>query len=156
MITLLFCAISVLAVSACSNNNLKADTPENTAWLLKQAIDSKDIDMVNLYFTESRKGTISEAELEELSNLATAGSETRTYGFIQFDNGEMLLLDVVKGKDSYKIQDIFIVPEEMKSLFQNRKPQNVDHGNDNRFSSLIMEVSYPTRKCSAMNIFNTQ
>jgi len=115
--SLLFCAISVLAASACSNNILKADTPENTAWLLKQAIGIRDIELVDSYFTESRKGAISEKELVVLSSLVTAGSETRTYGFIQFDNEEMLLLDLVKVKDSYKIQDVIRVPEEMKSLF---------------------------------------
>ncbi|WP_274365662.1 hypothetical protein [Paenibacillus thermotolerans] len=120
VISLLFCAISVLAISACSNNNLKADTPENTAWLLKQAIGNKDIELVDSYFTESRKGAISEEELGELSRLVTAGSETRNYGFIQFETGEMLLLDLVKVKDSYKIQDVIRVPEEMKNLFQAR------------------------------------
>jgi len=55
----------------------------------------------------------------EIKNLTTAGSSYANYVLVTFENGEMLLvrLSPEKVNGEYKIEDVIIVPDEMKEMF---------------------------------------
>lgn len=99
---------------------LEPDTPTNAAYLLKHAIDNRDYSYFNSLFTEGRKNTISEENFLKLSKITTSGSSYAHYELITFENGEMLLVlltpEKVDGK--YQVQDIKVVPKEIRWFFK--------------------------------------
>lgn len=118
---IVICIFVFSALASCSYENpVKANTPTNTAWLTKLAINNNDYERFNSYFIEERKGVVSKDMLEELSKISTAAGNYNLYELITFTSGEMLLVQLTTEKidGEYKIEDVVIVPEEMKKLFQ--------------------------------------
>lgn len=48
----------------------------------------------------------------------SGGTSYKTYQLLKFDNGEMVLLNLTPNK-KFEIQNVVIVPEEQKSIFEN-------------------------------------
>lgn len=101
-------------------DTVKPDTEQNATWLMKLAIDENDYERFNELFSEGRKNTVSEKIFDAMSELSTAGASYKNYELITFENGEMLLVKLtpmtIDGE--YKIEDVMIVPDEMKSFFE--------------------------------------
>jgi hypothetical protein len=108
-------------VFGCSSKTLEPDTPENTAWLMKLAIENDNYASFDSLFAEGRKGSISESDFKELKKMTTAGSSYERYELVTFDNGEMLLVKLRiphSNEDSkIEIEDVIVVPDDMKELF---------------------------------------
>jgi hypothetical protein len=117
--------IGVLSITiglfGCGNEEVKPDSSENTAWLMKLAIDNNDFDSFNDLFTDERKESISKNDFTAFRDITTAGSEYKNYELLTFANGQMLLVKLAPpNKDKkVKIEDVFVVPENMKELFNN-------------------------------------
>ena len=47
----------------------------------------------------------------------STGTSFKTYELLGFDNGEMVLLNLTPDA-KYEIQDVVIVPDELKSIFK--------------------------------------
>ncbi|THE13577.1 hypothetical protein E1I69_06585 [Bacillus timonensis] len=89
---------------------------------MKLAIDNDNYRSFSSLFAEERKGSISESEFKELQELTTAGSSYERYELVTFDNGEMLLVKLritpPNEESELKIEDVIIVPDDMKVLFK--------------------------------------
>ena len=112
--------VSSLALISCEESKaLKADTPTNAAYLLKLKLDSNNYEEVKELFSEGRREFLTEENFKEWKELKTAGSSYVMYETITFDDGEMLLVRITPDKidGEYKIEDVTIVPEEMRDLF---------------------------------------
>lgn len=117
----LFLLTSILfgVVIGCSNKTVKPDNPENTAWLMKLAIDNDDYASFNSLIADGRKGSISEGDFKELKDITTAGASYSRYELVTFENGEMLLvkLRMTPPKEDIEIEEVIVVPDDMKELF---------------------------------------
>jgi hypothetical protein len=51
---LIMFVISIAIFVGCSNKTLKPDSPDNTAWLMKIAIDNNDYESLDALFSENR------------------------------------------------------------------------------------------------------
>lgn len=124
IVTIFISVCFTFTIAACTNKKaLKADTPANTGWLMKMAMDSENYDNFNKLFSEGRKNSISKEEFSKLKKLTTAGTDFKHYELLTFTNGEMFLVRLTPEKvnGEYKIEDVIIVPEEMKKLFNDNK-----------------------------------
>lgn len=121
--TILLIIFTLLAyiLTGCSKP-VEPDTPTNAAIALKEAIRSGNYEYFNSLFSEGRKNSLSKDEYLKLQKLLSSDSSLDTYEVITFDNGKMLLVHLTpeKENDNYHIQDIKVVPEEMKALFQKK------------------------------------
>jgi len=123
IIFLNFLLLLTLAVIGCNNNELKPVSPTNTTWLMKLAIDNQDYEHFSSLFSEGRKGIVSESEFSELKKMTSPGTEFSNYELLTFDNGQMLLVRLTPlGEDNIiEIEDVIVVPEDMKQLFLSLK-----------------------------------
>lgn len=98
---------------------LKPDTPANAAWLMKIAIDEGDYKWFQSLFTETRKDAVSAEMFDEMGGITTAGTSFIQYSVLTFENGEMILVRLSpETKGEYKIEDVMIVPDDMKAFFE--------------------------------------
>lgn len=114
----------VFSFSGCSNKKiLKADTPVNSGMLTKMAIDSENYDRFNELFSKERSGSISKEDFSKLKKLTTEGTDYKNYELLTFSNGQMFLIRLTTEKinGEYKIDDVIIVPDEMKKFFKDSK-----------------------------------
>ncbi|CAM2908606.1 hypothetical protein PASE110613_07165 [Paenibacillus sediminis] len=117
-----FISIFICIVVGCSSSKMiSPNTLENTNRLLKDSLNNKDYALFQTYLSEPQKNKISRSQFEELTKMTTAGWGQDIYSLISFENGEMLLVNIIKDPKNngyFKIQDIKRVPEEMKELFK--------------------------------------
>ncbi|AST91302.1 hypothetical protein BC6307_08435 [Sutcliffiella cohnii] len=115
----LICVFFVVMVG-CSSNKVQPDSTENVAWLMKLAIENDDYEAFDSLFSEGRKGSVSRTDFSEFTNLTTAGANYKKYELVTFENGEMLLVRLTPENEDnkYEIEDVIVVPEEMKVLFK--------------------------------------
>lgn len=116
--TLLISILMICVVFTSCQKTMKPDTPQNTAWLMKLAIDNGDYERFNNLLSE--KNIISRDSFDEMKNKTTAVAGYIHYELITFENGEMLLVRLTPEKvnGEYKIEDVIIVPNEMKEIFK--------------------------------------
>lgn len=105
---------------------LRPTTPINTSFLLTQYLESENYALFNSMVSELSQENISEADFKQLVQLKKSGQSStpstsfQLYTTLTFDNGNMILVnfvpDPIDGK--YLIQDVTLVPDEMKSLFE--------------------------------------
>ncbi|MFD1738720.1 hypothetical protein ACFSCX_19575 [Bacillus salitolerans] len=105
-----------------STKFVQPDSPDNTAWLMKLAIDNDDYETFNSLFSDGRKGSISRRDFKELQDITTAGFNLKRYEVITFENGKMLLVRLTPlNKDNeYEIEDVILVPDEMNNIFSDK------------------------------------
>ena len=113
----------MISTSCQQQKILTPETPSKASWLMKMRMDYKDYQGFKSLFSEGRKQSVPIEEFNKMSKLTTAKTDFKNYQVLTFENGEMLLvrLSSVKIDGEYKIEDVIIVPENMKSLFNDRK-----------------------------------
>lgn len=119
MILIIMC----FTFTSCSKQTvLKPDTPVNTGWLMKLAIHNDDYEKFNKLFSEERKNIISKEKFNDMKKMITNETSFVHYELLTFTNGEMFLIRLTPEKvnGEYKIEDVIIIPNEMKEVFQDR------------------------------------
>lgn len=116
----LFIIVIIIVVFGRFSKEVKPDTPHNVSWLMKLALDEKNYTLFNSYFIEGRRGKISQEEFEKISDISTAAWGEESYQLIKFSNGEMLMIYLSPSKINGKlyIQDIKMVPDDLKDFFE--------------------------------------
>ncbi|MFD2445662.1 hypothetical protein ACFSO7_17010 [Bacillus sp. CGMCC 1.16607] len=109
-------------ITGCSNETVKPDNPENTARLMKSAIENDDYASFDSLFVDGRKGSISESDFKELKKITTTRAGYTRYQLVTFDNGEMLLVKLSipnpNENNEIEIEDVIVVPDDMTELFK--------------------------------------
>ena len=118
--TLLIGILMICVVFTSCQKTMKPDTPQNTAWLMKLAIDNGDYERFNNLFNEGSENITSRDSFDDMKNITTAVTGYTHYELLTFENGEMLLVRFTPEKvnGEYKIEDVIIVPNEMKEIFK--------------------------------------
>ena len=115
--------ISILFLISCTKDKaIKPDSPVNTSIIIKNYINSGNYEAFTDLFSDELKNSVSKEEFEKLKNISTSGSDHSTYDIITFENGEMLLikLSAVSVDGEYKVEKVIQVPEELKTLFNDK------------------------------------
>jgi hypothetical protein len=120
---LLCILIFSIAFVSCSREVVQ-DTPQNTLFLMQNAIDNQDYEAFQKFLLESKRVVYTKDDLEALKDMgATGGGQITNYYLCEYPNGEKVLFEVtpsgIDGK--YFIQDIIPIPEEAKDVFNGRK-----------------------------------
>jgi hypothetical protein len=111
-------------IGGCENNKtIKPDTPANTAMIVKNMLMAKNYDGLKEVLTKEEKEKISSQEFDKLVQLYENGNgstEFKSYELLEFSDGSMILLHLTHIEDfqnEVQVQEIKIIPEEMKSFF---------------------------------------
>ncbi|MGD6878435.1 hypothetical protein [Bacillus infantis] len=84
--------------------------------MFKEAVRTENDQQARTLMAEGRKAEISDELLQQIKVRMGAGTSFNTYELLKFENGEMVLLHLTPD-DRYEIQDVMIVPEEMRGVF---------------------------------------
>ncbi|MFC0189487.1 hypothetical protein ACFFJY_14380 [Fictibacillus aquaticus] len=93
------------------------DGPVDVGLSFKEAVRVENYALAQTLVAEGRKKNVSKETLKEINEIMSAGTSYKTYQLLEFNNDEMVLLHLTPDK-KYEIQDVVIVPEELKSLFK--------------------------------------
>lgn len=115
--------IFILSFVSCTRQ-VVPDTPQNTWFLMQNAIDNQDYEAFQKYLLESKREAYTKEDLKALKDMgATGGGSITNYYLCEYPNGEKVLFEVtpkdIDGK--YFIQDIIPVPKESRDIFTGRK-----------------------------------
>lgn len=123
----LFGLLCILALSltlvACSKEVVQ-DTPQNTLFLIQNAINNQDYEAFQKYLLESKREVYTKEDLKALKDMgAMWGGQITNYYLYEYPNGAKVLFEVTTNKvdGKYFIQDVIPVPEESKDIFAGRK-----------------------------------
>ncbi|WP_223702639.1 hypothetical protein [Sutcliffiella deserti] len=95
----------------------KKEGPVEVGLSFQQAIRTENYALAKTLMAEGRVEHISSETLKKVNEIMSAGTGYKTYELLEFDNGEMVLLDLTPNKE-YEIQEVIIVPNELKSIFK--------------------------------------
>ncbi len=98
------------------NENTK-QSPTDVGLLFKEAVRVENYARAETLMAEGRRDYISEETLKKIHEAMSAGTSFKTYELLEFDNGEMVLLNLTPD-EKYEIQDVVIVPDELKAIFK--------------------------------------
>ncbi|PLR71127.1 MULTISPECIES: hypothetical protein [Bacillus] len=84
--------------------------------IFKEAVRTENDQQARTLMAEGRKAKISDELLQQIKVRMSSGTSFNTYELLKFENGEMVLLHLTPD-DRYEIQDVMIVPEEMRGVF---------------------------------------
>ncbi|WP_336990161.1 hypothetical protein [Bacillus infantis] len=84
--------------------------------IFKEAVRTENDQQAITLMAEGRKAKISDELLQQMKVRMSSGTSFNTYELLKFENGEMVLLHLTPD-DRYEIQDVMIVPEEMRGVF---------------------------------------
>ncbi|TYS17505.1 hypothetical protein FZC78_06405 [Rossellomorea vietnamensis] len=116
---------NIIAVSVLLNvllgflfyNETTKEGPVDVGLSFKEAVRVENYKMAKTLIAEGRQEHISEETLKKINEVMSAGTGFKTYELLEFDNGEMVLLNLTPDA-KYEIQDVTIVPDELKSIFK--------------------------------------
>lgn len=91
--------------------------PVNVGLSFKEAVRAENYEVAKSLMSDGRNAQISNEILEEINKIMGENTSFHTYEVLTFDNGEMVLLNLTPDK-KYEIQDVKIVPEEVRGIFQ--------------------------------------
>lgn len=114
---------AVVMMCSCSKGKLmNPDTPLNTGILLNHAISNENYEDFNDLFSDGRKNYISKDDFQKLVDISKTSSGGQGYTLfevITLENGEMFLVRLtpkdMNGK--YEVEDVILIPKEMKEFF---------------------------------------
>jgi hypothetical protein len=120
--------LSIVSGGCESNKLIKPDTPSNTAMIVKNMLMAKNYDGLKEVLTKGSKERISLNEFNKLAKVYENGNgstDFKSYELLTFGDGSMILIHLTHIEDfenKVQVQDIKVIPEEMKSFFneQNR------------------------------------
>lgn len=105
----------------CGGNNwVTPDSPTNTSFLVMQAVRTNDFMSYQSLFREGRKEYASRETFDRLRGMYGGGAEFSHYELVTFAGGEMALVRLTPKNNAgrVEVEDVFIVPEEMRKLFR--------------------------------------
>jgi hypothetical protein len=116
----------VIVLSMCLNlvlgiiiyNEVTKKEAVDVGLAFKQAVSVKNYDHVRTLLTEGREKQIKDEDLKKVNDLMSAGTTYKTYQLLEFDNGEMVLLNLTPN-DKYEIQEVVIVPKGLNLYLSN-------------------------------------
>ena len=91
--------------------------PVEVGLSFKEAVRVENYERTKTLMAEGQQEHISEETLKEIHEAMSASTSFKTYQLLEFNNGEMVLLSLTTDA-KYEIQDITIVPDELKSIFK--------------------------------------
>jgi hypothetical protein len=98
-------------------NEYTREGPVDVGLSFKEAVRVENYGLAKTLIAEDRQEQISEETLIKINEVMSASTSFKTYELLEFDNGEMVLLNLTPDT-KYEIQDIVIVPDELKSIFK--------------------------------------
>jgi hypothetical protein len=98
-------------------NEYTREGPVDVGLSFKEAVRVEDYELAKTLIAEGRQEQISEETLIKINEVMSASTSFKTYELLEFDNGEMVLLNLTPDT-KYEIQDVVIVPDELKSIFK--------------------------------------
>lgn len=106
----------------CSQNEVKPDNPVHTTLLMKTSIDRQNYTRFTQLFSEGRANSVPKSDFEGLKTITSTSTLFNNYELLTFDNGNMILVRLTPPNENgeVEIEDVKIVPEEMKSLFSDK------------------------------------
>lgn len=96
-------------------NETTKEGPIDVGLSFKEAVRVEQYEVARTLMAEGRKEHISDETLKKVNEIMSSGTSFKTYQLLEFDNGEMVLLNLTPNKE---IQDVLIVPDELKSIFK--------------------------------------
>lgn len=93
------------------------DGPTEVGILFKEAVRTEDYTLAKRIVAQDRDEYVTEETLKKINEIMSSKTSFKTYELLEFDNGEMVLLNLTPNNE-YKIQDVTIVPEEFKAVFK--------------------------------------
>lgn len=117
--------MTILVFSVCLNAVLgfiiyqavSKEGPVDVGLSFKEAVRVENYALAHTLVAEGRKENVSKETLKKINEIMSAGTSYKTYQLLQFNNGEMVLLNLTPD-EKFEIQNVVIVPEELKSLFK--------------------------------------
>ncbi|WP_407268979.1 hypothetical protein [Radiobacillus sp. PE A8.2] len=91
--------------------------PVDVGLSFKEAVRVENYELAKTLMAEGKQEHIAEETLKKVNEVMSAGTSFKTYELLEFDNGEMVLLNLTPDA-KYEIQDVVIVPDELKSIFK--------------------------------------
>lgn len=91
--------------------------PVDVGLSFKEAVRVENYARAKTLMSEGRREHISEETLKKINEAMSAGTSFNTYELLEFDNGKMVLLHLTPN-EKYEIQDVVIVPDELKTIFK--------------------------------------
>jgi len=115
----------IIGFSVCLNlflgiiiyNEVTKKEPVDVGFSFKEAIRVNNYELAKNLMAEGRKDQISDEFFSKVNKLLSAGTTYKTYQLLEFENSEMVLLNL-SPDNKYEIQEVVIVPEELKSIFK--------------------------------------
>jgi hypothetical protein len=98
-------------------NETTKEGPVDVGLSFKEAVRVEHYEVARKLMAEGREEHISSETLEKVNEIMSSGTSFKTYQLLEFDNGEKVLLNLTTNKE-YEIQDVVIVPDELKSIFK--------------------------------------
>lgn len=96
-------------------NETTKEAPDHVGLYFKEAVRVENYALARTFMSEGRKEHISVETLKKVNEIMSGGTSYKTFELLEFDNGEMVLLNLTPDEE---IQDIAIVPDELKSIFK--------------------------------------
>lgn len=98
------------------NETLKKE-PVEVGLSFKEAVRVENYEQAQRFMAEGRRAHISNETLKKINEAMSASTSYNTYELLEFNNGEMVLLNLTPD-ENYEIQDVVIVPDEFKAIFK--------------------------------------
>lgn len=92
-------------------------SPTDVGILFKEAVRTENYTLAKRIVAQDRDGHVTEETLKKINGIMSSNTSFKTYELLEFDNGEMVLLNLTPNNE-YTIQDVIIVPEGFKGVFK--------------------------------------
>ncbi|MBB6452622.1 hypothetical protein HNQ94_001068 [Salirhabdus euzebyi] len=116
IIILLSVCLNILFGCLFFNESIKKD-PLDVGLSFKEAVRVENYALAKTFIAKGRDEYISDEKLKKVNEVMGTGTSFTTYELLEFDNGEMVLLNLTTN-NNYEIQDIIIIPEDLKFIFK--------------------------------------
>jgi preprotein translocase subunit SecF len=98
-------------------NESSKKSPLDVGISFKEAVRVENYALAKTLMADGRKEQISDETLKKVNELMSENTSFKTYELLEFDNGEMVLINLTPN-EKYEVQDVVIVPDELKPFFK--------------------------------------